>query len=37
MLSNLDTKSILVGAVLAIVVVKLVLPRVAPGLAAKAS
>jgi hypothetical protein len=34
---NLDTKSVLVGAVVMVVLLKFVLPRVAPQLGAKLS
>jgi hypothetical protein len=36
-MKNLDTKSVLVGAVAMVVLLKFVLPRVAPGIGAKLS
>ena len=36
-MKNLDTKSVVVGAVLMVVLLKFVLPRVAPGIGAKLS
>jgi hypothetical protein len=36
-MKNLDTKSVLVGAVVMVVLLKFVLPRVAPGIGAKLS
>jgi len=36
-MKNLDTKSVIVGAVAMVVLLKFVLPRVAPGVGAKLS
>jgi hypothetical protein len=36
-MKNLDTKSVIVGAVVMVVLLKFVLPRVAPGIGAKLS